>query len=118
MHPAETNLLTKLDGDVGELDRRLVAIEMAVFGKADTEWDETWIEEGWGMGVDSSGDVYVIDPVTNRPLSEGYPSITLQDSGHHLGYTFAGDWEDFFVHPAFKVEYCPRLTVEGQQNPA
>ena len=96
--------MAEVDRDLTEMDRRVTALEMAVFGKADKEWDETWREEGWGMGVDGSGDIFVIDPVTTRPISKGYLSISLQDSGHHLGCEFAGDWEEFFVHPTFRIE--------------
>jgi len=94
------NEVRKLDGDLDELDRRLVALETAIFG-CSGQMDEVWEGSGWLLGRKGSN-IHILDPLTKRPISSGFSQIILADSGYHSAYSGLVS-KVIFTDPAFRL---------------
>ncbi len=104
MHPAEIKLVAEVDRDLTEMDRRVAALEIAIFGRSGKLFPEQVTKRGgWCIGKVGRME-FVVDPITHRAVSKGYESLDLYGCGNHAGLTISEDWEKFFVHPVFRVE--------------
>ena len=60
------------------IERRLMILELALFGHSGDSWHRTEARDGWLFGHIGSC-CFVLDPQTRRPVSRGYHSIIGTD---------------------------------------
>ena len=63
-----------------DIERRLEILETVAFGHSGRKWHKTWVEGGWMFGKLGSR-MWVIDPVSKRPVSQGFHIIEMDSSG-------------------------------------
>jgi hypothetical protein len=76
------------------IERRLFALEMAVFESSGTTWHEIGTLPNGAMFGKLGAMTHIIDPETHRAISKGYHVITPQGFGRYLGQT--GAWTEEF----------------------
>ena len=95
------NEVRKLDCDLNELDRRLVALEVAIFGTSGSHWHRTYEREDWLIG-ELGVMVHVLDPVTKRAISSGFHDFAITSYGFIKGFVGA-EIRTAQVDPSFKI---------------